>query len=425
MKFPVAAPEGEAAAVIAKMQRRAARLLQQAEDLQLACDSARQLTGFPGVSLKQQLLSFNEIADDRQAQTEAALDTICRSIEQLLESGSSGCDYRQLEEAALHNKVAMHELAELVGVTRIHREDSSGQLSRLGASMEPPASPSGGVARRSSVSQLDSPKSPAGGMPRRGSLLDLCQAQGHHAGMDMSSRPPSGSLAHAVAGAPTVTASGSKKSLVGSSAAPARRASLVGLAPVVAVPGRRASVLGGAGSGDRFTGRLPWEPDCWRLYCSVSEAALTGDVKGFLYCVSADQLVQAYDMNTYQGSTLRSRLDKAMAGGSSEDRTKLCCYLGSMRPMATEHEQVHQRLLELEAFSGKKVRGSWWSSKAAGTAPWRGTMLAEAATSCAAAAPPGPLRSAAAGRMALACKARCLLASLPEWALHVLLACAL
>ena len=107
--------------------------------------------------------------------------------------------------------------------------------------------------------------------------------------------------------------------------------------------------------GDRFAGRLAWEGDCWRLYCAVSEAALSGDAKGFDYAVSADQLEQVYGMNTYQGSTLRSRLDRAMVGGSQEDRTKLCCYLGSMRAMATEHEGVLLKLLELEAFNGRKV----------------------------------------------------------------------
>jgi len=372
MKFPVAAPEGEAAAVIAKIQRRAARLLQQAEDLQLACDSARQLTGFPGVSLKQQLLSFNEIADDRQAQTEAALDTICRSIEQLLESGSSGCDYRQLEEAALHNKVAIQELVDQLQAV-------AGRPRRLSLSIPKAIDTSPMPASPMPASPL--PASPAAGRRSveipRGQLPTTPTSAGHRSSIDMSGAPRRGSIdMSGAARRGSIDMSGApRRGSIDMSQAPRRESMDAGRPPsatltsnlfaqatlppaAMAAPSRRASVIG-TSAADRFAGRLAWEADCWRLYCSVSEAARTGDVKAFDFTVSADQLVQAYDMNTYQGSTLRSRLDKAMAGGSSEDRTKLCCYLGTMRAMATQHEQVLQKLLELEAFDGKKVRGSW------------------------------------------------------------------
>jgi hypothetical protein len=392
MKFSLAEPEGEAAAVLTAIQRRSARLLQLAEDLQLACNSARNMNGYQVLQLKQQLAAWNDAADDRHAVGEAGLEAICRGIEQLLEGGSAASEHKLAEEGALNNKVdaasllpAMNRKGSLADLTKSPTSGLSRNTSTLDLGSKSPTmsrnasalelgskSPTSGMSRNASTLELGK-SPPVAGLARTGSTLDLKSGSAgqpvKHSSTEqlikagspsqMSRTASSADLASSPRGSPRGSLRGrSSAELTRTpSAGQLRRGSIVGSGAVSAPPAacRPAASKMSMAIAERFVGRAAWEADCWQLYLAVSEAAIAGSTRGFPFTVTADQLVDAYALNDHQASSLRDRLDRAK-GEKADDTLRLCCYLGSMRTGATEHERLHQQLLELEACNGKKVR---------------------------------------------------------------------
>jgi hypothetical protein len=377
VEFSVADSEGEAAAVISAIQRRSARLLQLAEDLQLACHSARNMTGYQALQLKQQLAAWNDAAADRHALGEAGLEGICRGIEQLLDGGSAVSEYKLAEEATLNNKVDAASLlvdaaGPKSGALGLPRSPSSAALltrSPSSAELGAGRAPSAGASRRGSLTEPPSRGASGGQLTPKPNSLDIPRSPSLSRAGSLKEPPPlsPSSSARKLAPLPELARVPSMRHVSsdqcikpGASLAPGFPSAFPSAFPA-------ASKMSMA-IAERFVGRAGWEADCWQLYLAVSEAAIAGSTRGFPFTVTADQLVDAYALNDHQASSLRGRLDRAR-GDSADETLRLCCYLGSMRAGATEHERLHQQLLELEACNGKKVRRRHGAGAAAPSPP--------------------------------------------------------